>query len=1061
MHAVVAKRWRVGWDSPLSLHRTILIGKNSVMLKRFIALAAPIILLGTLPAFAKAAAAVSLPDDHAPDAKVVDIVNALSPEQRVGQLFVVTFNGPTLSQENPVKSLIERYGIGGVMLVSQHDNFDDRNDVLLSTRALVTDLQQTAWEAARPRTSEGTPTVDPMDAQEVYLPLLVGLAYHGGGAAHSAMHTGLTSAPSAMAIGATWDPGEAGLMGEITGFELSALGINLQLGPTLDVVENPRAGNPGDTGVRAFGGNAYWVGEFSREYLAGVHRGSQGRIAVVGQSFPGLGSGDRETELEIPTVNKSLQELLEVDLSPFLAVASSSPGDEVVVDVLMPAQGRYSAWQGALSSDTRPLGMDSAALGEVLRMAQFAEWRQQGGVIMSAPLGRRGIRLYYDPTGNTFPSFEIARDALLAGNDLLFVDDFALDPNEGQYETVVETIEGFARKYREDAAFAERVDRAVERIVALKLRLYGDDVSLVNVLGGEMLDGIGTREGEVFSLARKSVTLLSPPLSELANRLPRPPTRLERIVIFTDNSVHRQCSVCAEVSYPAVDGLENAIARLYGFGGSSEISSLDIFSFGFAELEDYLDADGFLETADPTPSINEDGVGVTQTATANPEPTIRDVLLTSRWMVFALGDVPGEKADGNALRRFLAEKPEMLTGRNVIVFALGAPYYLDATEVAQLTAYYGLYGHSSAFVEVAARVLFQEIAPHEAPPVSVESVSYNLRRQLQADPKQAFSLARGINSEEVALGEQITGIGTGTSTSEFASSVIIPGTADEVAEGTAIQLQTTVLLDRNGHVVPDGTLVEFDASYLAEGGLTETFANSGTVQGVAPATLVLDRVGLVEISARAGEARSAPLQIAVQMAEGETLIQVQTITATATIPIALMATPTLYPSEMPTEKVREKPTEASTIPDATAAFTPTVPPIVELTPVPDTSPTLPVAEPYLDPRDILSAVLAMVVLSGVGWSAVRMRGLVPLLRLRLRLLLYITIGVWAGYDYYALQLPAAAFFRGMGGVAPAMFAWGGGIAALLLALFLPGTWLWRVNGSDLAGAESSDDRQYD
>ena len=66
--------------------------------------------------------------------------------------------------------------------------------------------------------------------------------------------------------------------------------------------------------------------------------------------------------------------------------------------------------------------MDAAALGEVLRMAQFAEWRQQGGVIMSAPLGRRGVRRYYDPTGTTFPAFEIARDALLAGNDVLFLE---------------------------------------------------------------------------------------------------------------------------------------------------------------------------------------------------------------------------------------------------------------------------------------------------------------------------------------------------------------------------------------------------------------------------------------------------------------------------------------------------------------------------------------------------------------------------------------------------------------------------------------------------------------
>ena len=90
-----------------------------------------------------------------------------------------------------------------------------------------------------------------------------------------------------------------------------------------------------------------------------------------------------------------------------------------------------------------------------------------------------------------------------------------------------------------------------------------------------------------------------------------------------------------------------------------------------------------------------------------------------------------------------------------------------------------------------------------------------------------------------------------------------------------------------------------------------------------------------------------------------------------------------------------------------------------------------------------------------------MRGLVPLLRARLRLLLYVTVGVWAGYDYYALQLPGAGMFRGMGGVAPALFAWGGGIVALVLALFWPGTWLFRATGSKLTDGEGGDDRKDD
>ncbi|MDP6793466.1 MAG: glycoside hydrolase family 3 N-terminal domain-containing protein, partial [Anaerolineales bacterium] len=846
----------------------MLTGKISRMGKRYCAITLCLFIFAMLLEVPKGYAAIPLSSEPDTDSRVAQIMRALSPEQRVGQLFVVTFDGSTISPESAVYSLVGRYGIGGVMLAAEHDNFDDREDVLLSTRNLVTDLQQLAWQASQTRADDGAINTETTSEEGVYLPLLVGLTHQGGGPSYSALHSGLTSAPSAMAIGATWDVSEAGRIGEIAGFELNALGINLQLGPMLDVMEYPRAGNPGDPGVRSFGGSGYWVGEFAREYVAGVHRGSQGRIALVGQSFPGLGSGDRETVFDIPTVNKSLKDLLTVDLWPFFAVTASSPGDDAAIDVLMPAQGRYSAWQGALSSDTRPLGMDGAALGEVLRDGQLTDWRQQGGVIMSAPLGWRGVRRYYDPTGNTFPAFEIARDALLAGNDVLFVDQFAVDSSEGQYQTVVDTMDGFVRKYREDAAFAERVDGAVESIIALKLRLYGNDVSVDNVIGDVGLRDIGASEGDVFSLARQSVTLLSPHLSELANRLPRPPSRLERIVIFTDSSVGRQCSACPKVSYPAVDALENAIGRLYGFVGSRQISGLDVFSFSFAELERYLDGVDLLETPSAPPASTAESVDATPAETAVPELTIRDALPSARWLVFALGDVPAENAEANALRRFLAEKPELLTDRNVIVLALSAPYYLDATEVAQLTAYYGLYGHSSAFIEVAARVLFQEIVPHHAPPVSVKSVSYDLIGQLAADPGQSFSLSGIIPSEEAVIEGQSPAPDIGTEDSGADLTGATPWAAEAASEGSAILLNTSVLMDKNGHVIPDGTVVEFEASYLAEGGLTETFAASGSVQGVASATLVLERVGLVEISARAGDAQSAALVIDVRMNEG-------------------------------------------------------------------------------------------------------------------------------------------------------------------------------------------------
>ena len=88
----------------------------------------------------------------------------------------------------------------------------------------------------------------------------------------------LTPLPSPLAIGATWNPEYARQVGSVAGEELSALGINLLLGPSLDVNETPRTEGSGDLGVRSFGGDPFWVGEMARAYIRGVHEGSQDRI---------------------------------------------------------------------------------------------------------------------------------------------------------------------------------------------------------------------------------------------------------------------------------------------------------------------------------------------------------------------------------------------------------------------------------------------------------------------------------------------------------------------------------------------------------------------------------------------------------------------------------------------------------------------------------------------------------------------------------------------------------------------------------------------------------------
>ncbi|MCK7519452.1 MAG: hypothetical protein MZV64_17820 [Ignavibacteriales bacterium] len=66
------------------------------------------------------------------------------------------------------------------------------------------------------------------------------------------------------------------------------------------------------------------------------------------------------------------------------------------------------------------------------------------------------------------------------------------------------------------------------------------------------------------------------------------------------------------------------------------------------------------------------------------------------WVVISLTEV----GDGQLtlLRRFFSERPNLIRNKNVILFSFTAPYYLDATDISKLTAYYALYSKQPGFL---------------------------------------------------------------------------------------------------------------------------------------------------------------------------------------------------------------------------------------------------------------------------------------------------------------------------------------------------------------------------
>jgi beta-N-acetylhexosaminidase len=739
--------------------------------------------------------------------EVQAILDAMTPEERVGQLFLVSVQGTDVSPDSQIYDLIANHHVGGVVLLAENNNFVEEPDTLTGAQQLIGALQTIEWEATERATQ---PT------RNVYAPLFIGISQEGDSVPHDQIFSGLTPLPGAMAIGATWNTELAQQVGSVLGSELSALGFNFLLGPSLDVVEAPNPSARSDLGTRVFGGDPFWVGEMGRSYISGLHTGSNGRMVVVAKHFPGRGGSDRLPQEEVATVRKSLEQLKQIELNPFFAVTTSVEPAEIV-DGLLVSHIRYQGFQGNIRATTRPVSFDATALSTILALPEFFDWRTNGGLIVSDDLGSEAVREFYSQSGENFSPRSVARDAFLAGNDLLYLGNITSEDSEEEdvYASTSRILEFFAQEYRNDPVFAGLVDTAVERILAQKMRMY-EVFEISNVLmPNSALERIGTSQQVMFDVARNAVTLISPDdPQELGAVLPAPPNTGDRIVFLTDTLAYQQCSGCLSHDALAADALQKAVVRLYGPNGSGQIIANRVVSFPLTELGLMLNGES--------------------------ETDIEASLESANWLVISLADVSNEQI--SLLRRFFSERPNLIRNRNVILFSFTAPYYLDATDISKLNAYYALYSKQPAFVDVAARLLFQQLSLQGASPISIPAVGYDLIWQTSPDPTQVIPLA--LDQETPA-----------TPTSEVSVTSTPPTNTPEPTPiplyriGDTIAVRAGPILDHNQHVVPDGTVVSFTMSTLDEGGGILQQVEATTFGGIARASFAIDKPGKVEISA--------------------------------------------------------------------------------------------------------------------------------------------------------------------------------------------------------------------
>ena len=861
-----------------------------------------------------------------------ELLASMTPSERVGQLFIVTLNGSAVTPSDQITDLIINYHVSGVLLKRGNDNYAEQPETLSALQALIGTLQESRYEAAL---SSDADELFTSDSTSVYIPLFIISEEPGSANGIPEILDGMTEIPSQMSIGATWNPTLAQEAGEILGRELEALGFNMVIGPSLDVLEQPQI-TGGNIGVESFGGDPFWVGLMGKEFINGLHIGSQDGLAVIVKHFPGLGSSDRPIDEEVATVRKTIDQLKQTDLSPFLDVTSTQPGESpTTADGLLVGHIRYQGFHGNIRATTRPISLDPQALTALMELSPLSDWREGGGVTVSDSLGSNAIRRFKDPSEQEFKAHLVARDAFLAGNDLLLLSDFRDYSDPDEYTTIINTLEFFANKYDEDELFAQQVDDAVLRILRLKTRIYGGSFFYPNVVNHvNIFDETNQDVSLANTVAQSAATLLSPELDEIENRVEGAPRIGERIVFFSDARQVPQCSTCKPLGVIPLTALEDAVIRLFGPTAAGQVGSWNLRSYSMADLANYLGETPIDVPAVPLISTDE----------------IDEAVRLSDWMIFSVLDSRSSEYGANALKLLLDLRPDLASSKKLIVFGHDTPNILDATDVSKIDVYHALYDGASPFIEVAAKLLFQEVSAPGASPVSVASIGYDLIEATSPNPDQVIQLIVESGSEE-GSDEPPTGYSV----------------------GDIIKIKTAVIIDNNNNPVPDNTPVDFIITQKSEG-ISAATINAFSVDGIARADVALERTGLLSITAQSGKAQvSEILQFNVDV----------DVPAQATL---------ISPTLSPTLTIEPSP--------ETSDPTPTSGPQNG-----GDSGEIP-GENQLGFVGLVFGALGLAVVGGAGYATV-IRQKFPE-EIRLRCVLLPIVGGLLGYNYLALDLPGAS-----------------------------------------------------
>jgi len=322
--------------------------------------------------------------------------------------------------------------------------------------------------------------------------LLVATDHEGGRIVM--LGTGTTIFPDNLAMGTAGEEAFALRQGEIEGRELRRLGIDLNLGPCLDVLTDRYSPN---IGIRSYGKDPGVVARYGVARIKGMARAG---LSACAKHFPGKGHSPLDAHLKLPTIDSTPEEMRALHLPPFIeaikagvaGVMSSHP----VYPKLDPSGGPATFSRRLVGDWLRgELHYDGVIVSDDLEM---------GAVSETCPIGAAAVR------------------TAAAGHDLLLV----CHTEPAQRAAAAALVEAYRTgrlPVAEGEAAAERVRRL--RLLRPARREAGvaapepEGRALAQAVATRAVTEVGRGPADLARALNGRVTVIFPRFSDLAPRI--------------------------------------------------------------------------------------------------------------------------------------------------------------------------------------------------------------------------------------------------------------------------------------------------------------------------------------------------------------------------------------------------------------------------------------------------------------------------------------------------------------------------------------------------------------